>query len=153
VTPAPGAGHGGEGDASPQGPAQDGRHFAQNALPQSEQPKPTHPEEPADADASAARPPIEAAGEPRRPEVTGENCAVVSLPAPRKAKTADVTVTRIPKPAKRKNARQRAKEKMTGKPAEDATTPDTTAKAKSKAGLKKAAGKAGKRRVAAGKAA
>jgi hypothetical protein len=71
----------------------------------------------------------------------------VSLP-PRKAKTAEATVTSIAKPVKRKNARDRAKEKITGRPAEDGTTPDTTAKAKSEADLKKAELKKAERKKA-----
>jgi hypothetical protein len=50
--------------------------------------------------------------------------------------------TAHPKPERRKNAKERAKERMTekfkAKPAEDGTTPVMTAKAKSKADLKKA---------------
>ena len=42
-------------------------------------------------------------------------------------------VTVRPKPDKRKNAKERAKEKFAKNTAEDRTTPDTTAKAKSKA--------------------
>jgi len=91
-----------------------------------------------------------------------EDAAIVSLtpPRPTKQKASDVTVTSIPKPARRKNAKERAKEKFKVKPAEDGTTPDTTAKAKSKADLMKAERKtakaerkARKRKSAAGKAA
>jgi hypothetical protein len=103
LTPAPGAGHGDEGDASFQGPAQE----QNEALPAS-------------------------------PEPTNAEAAIVSLPTSRKAKKAEVTVTSIPKPERRKNAKERAKGKIEqkNKAAKDGTTPDTTAKAKSKVAAK-----------------
>jgi len=59
---------------------------------------------------------------------------VVSLPTARETKKADVTVTSIAKPAKRKNAKERARDKIRkNKTAEGGTRPDMTAKAKSKA--------------------
>ncbi len=58
---------------------------------------------------------------------------VVSLPAARETKKADVTVTSIAKPAKRKNAKERARDKMRNKTAAGGTRPDMTAKAKPKA--------------------
>lgn len=56
--------------------------------------------------------------------------------------------TAHPKPEKRKNAKERAKEKYAKKETADGTTPDTTAKAKSKV-TKKAEVKAKKRKAAA----
>jgi len=50
---------------------------------------------------------------------------------------AGLVMTR-PKPEKRKNAKQRAKEKFAKAKPEDGITPDTTAKAKSKVAAKKA---------------
>ena len=140
LTLAPGAGHGDEGDASFQGPAQE--QDQAHALPA--QPKPTHAEKPTNAE------------KPANPEaVTCADAAssVIELKArTTKAKTAAVPavnretgglVTAHPKPAKRLNARERAKEKYAKKRTEnrteDRTTPNTTAKAKSKAKKSKAA--------------
>ena len=166
-TLAPGAGHGDEGDASFQGPAQE------QELPAS--PKPTH----AEAVTEAPSPVIELATRMRE---TGS--LVMTRPKPEKRKNAQqrakernekrsngraevaeegatVTpeagglVTAHPKPEKRKNAKERAKEKFAKKYAkkdvekttEDGTTPDMTAKAKSKA-AKKAESKAKKSKAA-----
>ena len=122
LTPAPGAGHGDEGDASFQGPAQE----QNEALPAS-------------------------------PEPTNAEAAIVSLPTSRKAKKAEVTVTSIPKPERRKNAKERAKGKIEqtfkNKAAKDGTTPDTTAKAKSKAASKAEKTKLKKSKPAGSKAA
>src|SRR5665647_2492635 len=134
LTLAPGAGHGDEGDASFQGPAQE--QDQAHALPA--QPKPTHAEKLATPEA-----------------VTSADAAssVIELKArTTKAKTAAVPavnretgglVTAHPKPAKRLNAKERAKEKYAKKRTEnrteDRTTPNTTAKAKSKAKKSKAA--------------
>ncbi len=139
---APGAGHGDEGDASSQGPAQEKIEKAQTeALPA--QPKPAH----AQAADLQARSEIE----PKMDAVelkTETGSKVVSLPTPRETKKADVTVTSIAKPAKRKNAKERARDKMRNKTAEGGTRPDMTAKAKSKAEKAKV-----KRKSAAGKTA
>jgi hypothetical protein len=164
-TLAPGAGHGGEGDASLQGPAQE----QIDTLP--EQPKPTYQAEPANTDAPSAiialRPAKSDAGDTTAAmhETSG---LVMTRPKPEKrknakeraeerakkrngkAETVDETAgapavagpeasglaTAHPKPAKRLNAKERAKAKLKVKPAEDGTTPVMTAKAKSKADLK-----------------
>ena len=161
-TLAPGAGHGGEGDASLQGPAQEER-----ITPQPEQPKPTN----ASNSIIALRTVKSAAGETTA-ATHDSSGLVMTRPKPekrknakgrakerlekRKGKTEAADVIEIaaavpavsglstarPKPERRKNAKERAKEriekKFKVKPAEDGTTPDTTAKAKSKADLKKA---------------
>ena len=150
LTLAPGAGHGDEGDASFQGPAQE--HDQAQALPA--QPKPTHAEKPTYAEKPTN------AEKPANPEaVTCADAAssVIELKArTTKAKTAVVPavnretgglVTAHPKPAKRLNAKERAKEKYaknrtenrTESRTEDRTKPNTTAKAKSKARKSKAA--------------
>jgi len=169
LTLAPGAGHGGEGDASFQGPAQE------EAL--SAQPKPTNAKVPANAEAATdeAGSVITLAARTAKPEVV-EMAAretgglVMTRPKPekrknakerlekRKGKAETVEVAEVaavvpvvsglatahPKPERRKNAKERAQEKFKAKPAEDGTTPDMTAKAKSKAALKKAELKAAK---------
>jgi hypothetical protein len=92
---------------------------------------------------------------PANPEAA-EDATIISLTPLRKtngAKASGVTVTSIPKPPKRKNAKERAKEKIKAKPAEDGTTPVMTATAKSKADLKKADTKTKRRKAKAGKAA
>jgi len=100
----PGAGHGDEGDASFQGPAQ------AHTLPA--QPKPTNLEAATDVASSVVA----------RTNATDGVHGTGGF------------VTVRPKPEKRKNAKERAKEKFT----RDRTTPDTTAKAKSKVETKKA---------------
>jgi len=176
-TLAPGAGHGGEGDASLQGPAQEKDQAQIDTLP--EQPKPTN----ASADASdvacadvsenapssiiALRTAMRGAREATA--ATHETSGLVmTRPKPekrknakerakdrldkRQGKAATVDVAEVaaivpavsglstahPKPERRKNAKERAQEKFRVKPAEDGTTPDMTAKAKSKADLKRA---------------
>jgi len=113
LTLAPGAGHGDEGDASFQGPAQE------QTLPA--QPKSANLEAAASEDAPSCV--IELAVRTTKPEAA-EASAVT--------REAEGLVTVRPKPAKRKNAKERAKEKYAKKGTEDRTTPDTTAKAKSK---------------------
>lgn len=51
-----------------------------------------------------------------------------------KGAAAEEQVTPLPKPEKRKNAKERASGKLKTKPAEDGTTPDMTATAKSDTG-------------------
>ena len=162
---APGAGHGDEGDASFQGPAQE------EALPA--QPKPTNEMPAAQVDIDAANAAlssvIELKARMKKPEaadtpaVTRETGGLVTVRAkPEKRKNAQQRAkerneernkdrteaaevaavipeagglsTAHPKPEKRKNAKERAKEKYT----KGRTTPDTTAKAKSKVETKKA---------------
>jgi hypothetical protein len=153
LTLAPGAGHGDEGDASFQGPAQE------EVL--SAQPKPTHSE------ANMASSVIELTARIAKPE-TNETARrtqgfVTVRPKPEKrlnakerlkarrqkdnpaaAEATAVTPeasglsTAHPKPEKRKNAKERAKERYTKNSTEGGTTPDTTAKAKSKVETKKA---------------
>ena len=166
-TLAPGAGHGGEGDASLQGPAQDERQDLQEKAPQPEQPKPTH----ASSDASIIALRIAKPDAVDTTAATHETSGLVmTRPKPekrknakerlekRKGKAETVEVAEVaavvpvvsglatahPKPERRKNAKERAQEKFKAKPAEDGTTPDMTAKAKSKAALKKAELKAAK---------
>jgi len=137
LTLADGAGHGEAGDAPRQGPAQE----PIEAL--AAQPKPANP----DSEFAISG---------------GESNAIIALAertaTPATAETATATrqadglVTVRPKPEKRKNAKERAKEKYAKKETEDGTTPDTTAKAKSKVD-KKAAAKAKKSKSAARKAA
>ncbi|MBI2716117.1 MAG: hypothetical protein HYX37_16920 [Rhizobiales bacterium] len=115
MTLASGAGHGDEGDASFQGPAQE----QIETLPA--QPKPTKPET-ATSDGAASSVIALAARTTKRE--AAEATAV--------ARAAEGRVTVRPKPEKRKNAKERAKEKYAKKNTKDRTTPDTTAKAKSK---------------------
>ena len=119
MTLAPGAGHGDEGDASFQGPAQE------QTLPA--QPKSTNPEKPANLEAAASEDApscvIELAARTTKPEAAEASSVT---------REAEGLVTVRPKPEKRKNAKERAKEKYAKKGTEDRTTPDTTAKAKSK---------------------
>jgi hypothetical protein len=129
---APGAGHGEEGDASIQGPAQERQDTPQaDEEPQPAQPKPAHSDVEFET-ATAASPAIASA------MPNDEPAAVIAF-ADRLNKTDAAQaravssetgglVTTHPKPAKRKNARERAKEKY----AKDGTTP-MTAKAKSEA--------------------
>jgi hypothetical protein len=114
LTLAPGAGHGDEGDASFQGPAQE------EAL--SAQPKPTNAKVPTNAEAATndAGSVITLAARTAKPEAV-ETAA---------RETGGLVMTR-PKPEKRKNAKERAKEKYARKDTADGTTP-MTAKAKSK---------------------
>jgi hypothetical protein len=168
LTLALGAGHGDEGDALFQGPAQE------QVLPA--QPKPANPEAAISDDAPSAV--IVLAARTTKPEaaettaVTREAAGLVmTRPKPEKRKNAKerakerskgkpeaaevaaVTpeavglATAHPKPEKRKNAKERAKEKYAKKSTEDRTTPDTTAKAKSKVD-KKADAKATKSKAA-----
>jgi hypothetical protein len=172
LTLAPGAGHGDEGDASFQGPAQE------EAL--SAQPKPTNAKVPTNAEAAIdeAGSVITLAARVAKPEMAGKAARgtggfVMTRPKPEKrlnakdraknralAKRAkdkpeaaeEVAVvapevsglsTAHPKPEKRKNAKERAKEKYARKDTADGTTP-TTAKAKSKVETKAEAKKAKK---------
>ena len=149
MTPAAGAGHGDEGDASFQGPAQE----QIDTLPA--QPKPTHADDASSVIALAAR-----IAKPETVETTARATSglVMTRPKPekrlnakdrakaRRAKdkpeAAEVAAAVIPeasglstahpKPEKRKNAKERAKEKYAKAKTEDGITPDTTAKAKSK---------------------
>ena len=158
-----GAGYGEKGDALNLGPAQE------RLTPLAAQPKPTHAEKPSNAEKAATLETAVCAVEPssvialtarskkaKAADVTADTRAAAGLvtvrPKPEKRKNAkerakeratdkpeaaDVTAivaeevglaTAHPKPEKRKNAKERAKEKYT----KDRTTPDTTAKAKSK---------------------
>jgi hypothetical protein len=124
VALAPGAGHGAEGDASLQGPAQE----IIETIPA--QPKPT--KEPTNK--------LNKAGDVAKPEASIAAGAVIDLKSRmRKPKAADVSAvaadagalaTAHPKPEKRKNAKERAKAKYAKPAPEDGTTP-MTAKAKS----------------------
>ena len=100
-----GAGYGEKGDALNLGPAQE------RLTPLAAQPKPTHAEKPANPETAVC---------------AAEPSTVIALTArSKKAKTANVTadtraaaglVTVRPKPEKRKNAKERAKEKAKDKP-------------------------------------
>jgi hypothetical protein len=117
LTLAPGAGHGDEGDASFQGPAQE------QVLPA--QPKPTLAEAPGKPEAAisdvAAKSEI---SKPKQAEIIAVNFETASS-------VTTGLVTAHPKPAKRLNAKERAKAN-----AKDGIRPDTKAKAKSKAEAK-----------------
>lgn len=128
MTLAPGAGHGGEGDASLQGPAQDDNTALIEAHPA--QPKPTHP----DAELSEAAP----SSAIELNVIEFKTRLANKLAADEAAGTNDTGDLAIahPKPAKRKNARERARERLDKKYAKDGTTPETTAKAKSGAKLR-----------------
>lgn len=141
LTRAAGAGHGEAGDAPRQGPA----HEPIEAL--AAQPKPAN--EPANSDSEFAITGDEPSSVIALAERTAKPETAETAAATRKA---DGLVTVRPKPEKRKNAKERAKEKYAKKETEDGTTPDTTAKAKSKVD-KKAAAKAKKSKSAARKAA
>jgi hypothetical protein len=205
LTLSPGAGHGEEGDASSQGPAQEADQTRIETLPVSPKSananKPTNTNKPTYADATAKCEPVVAADivadlaadlvvdlpnavialEPRMPGTaagrarapasrSGDLVTVRAKPEKRKnaqqrAKernerrnaernmqpttdkpdAAEGTVasavtgglaTAHPKPEKRKNAKERAKEKYAKAKAADGITPDMTAKAKSKVGAK-----------------
>ena len=166
LTLAPGAGHGDEGDASFQGPAQE------EAL--SAQPKPTNANVATDEAGSV----ITLAARIAKPEVvetTGRETSnlVMTRPKPEKrlnakdraknrtlakrakdkpeaaeevaavAQELSGLSTAHPKPEKRKNAKERAKEKYAKKGTVDGSTP-MTAKAKSKVDTKAEAKKAKK---------
>jgi hypothetical protein len=142
LTLAPGAGHGAEGDASDQGPAQE------RLSPLPEQPKPANP------DTAISGSEMKSDSAPS---------SVIELAARiKKADAADASaaapgglVTVRPKPEKRKNARERAKEKIekrnkdkfaksetkddTKNGIKDGTTPAMTATAKSEVATKEAA--------------
>jgi hypothetical protein len=170
-TLAPGAGHGGEGDAPLQGPAQEERQDLKEEAPQPEQPKPTN----ASAFSFKYAPSAIIALRAAKPDAGDKTAAthgtfglVMTRPKPekrknakerakarlekRKGKAETVEVAEVaaavpvvsslstahPKPERRKNAKERAQEKFKVKPAEDGITPDMTAKAKSKADLKRA---------------
>jgi hypothetical protein len=154
LTLAPGAGHGDEGDASFQGPAQE------EAL--SAQPKPTNAEATAD-EAGSVIPLASRIAKTETGKATARetHCRVMTRPKPEKRlnardraktrKAADEAAPAAPegsglshpKPEKRKNAKERAKEKYARKDTADGTTP-TTAKAKSKVETKAEAKKAKK---------
>jgi hypothetical protein len=104
LTLAPGAGHGGEGDASFQGPAQETDQAQIDALPA--QPKPTQ-ELPAQVDIDAANAALSSVIELKARKNTKPH-AVETSAAPREA---GGLVTVRAKPEKRKNAQQRAKER------------------------------------------
>ena len=172
LTLAPGAGHGDEGDASFQGPAQEETLSAQ--------PKPTNAKVPTNAEAATdeAGSVITLAARVAKPEMTGMAARgtgglVMTRPKPEKrlnakdraknrtlakrakdkpeaAEEVAAAVPEVsglstahPKPEKRKNAKERAKEKYARKDTADGTTP-TTAKAKSKVETKAEAKKAKK---------
>jgi len=153
LTLAPGAGHGDEGDASFQGPAQE------EAL--SAQPKPTNAEATADEAGSVIPLAARIAKTETGIMTAREPDRVMTRPKPEKRlnardraknrKAADeaapaapeVSGLSHPKPEKRKNAKERAKEKYARKDTADGTTP-TTAKAKSKVETKAKAKKAKK---------
>lgn len=134
LTPAPGAGHGDEGDASFQGPAQ----VATETLP--EWPKPTN--KPTNTFAST-----EAREDTATAAIENATASIIVLRPDKPETDSEAAGFAIahPKPEKRLNAKQRAKErisaKLKGKSAEensakDGTTPDMTATAKSKADAK-----------------
>ena len=131
LTLAPGAGHGDEGDASFQGPAQDA------TLPASPKPtnKPTNKPTQADVDAAnaALSSVIELKARIAKPEAVATTMR----------ETSGLVTTR-PKPEKRLNAKERAKVN-----AKDGITPDMKAKAKSKA-VAKAAAKAKRKKARQG---
>jgi hypothetical protein len=144
-TLAPGAGHGDEGDASFQGPAQE-----QLNEPLPAQPKPTYAEVAIAADGPNTV--IELNARSRKPKAM-EPTAV--------AREAGGLVTTRPKPEKRKNAKERAKAKFAkakdgkakdandeDKTAADGTTP-MTATAKSEAETKARAERKAEGKVAA----
>jgi hypothetical protein len=118
LVPAPGDGHGDEGDALSQGPAQE----RNETLPG--QPKPTKAM-PTNAKPSQMMPAN--SGETFESQSSG---AVVAL-GEAKPKLPGNLVTVRPKPEKRKNAKERAKAKYAKVKTEDGTTP-MTATAKSK---------------------
>lgn len=139
MTPAPGAGHGDEGDASFQGPAQ----VATETLP--EWPKPTKQattNKPAHASAS-----IEAREDTATAAIKDASASIIVLrpdqpviDSEAAGQQTDVALAH-PKPSRRLNAKQRAQAKLKGNSAKensarDGTTPDTTATAKSKAEAK-----------------
>jgi hypothetical protein len=109
--------------------------------------KPTYKPTGEAVNAAAVEPSVEAAGKPAgkladadaEPAVSGETASAVIALESRMTKSgaADGLVTVRPKPEKRKNYKERAKDKLTeAKAAKDGTTPDTMAKAKSKAAAK-----------------
>ena len=112
---APGAGHGDEGDASFQGPAQE------ETLPAS--PKPTQTETTV-SDVEAKSKIKSEISKPKQAEIIAVNFETAGG-------VSSGLVTAHPKPAKRLNAKERAKAN-----AKDGTTPDMKAKAKSKAEAK-----------------
>jgi len=118
----PGAGHGDEGDASFQGPAQETDQAQNETLPA--QPKPTHAEMPANAEAVS-----EVESKPAKPKA--KEAEIITVDFESAGQQTAGLVTAHPKPAKRLNARERAKAN-----AKDGTTPDMKAKAKSKAEAK-----------------
>jgi hypothetical protein len=129
LTLAPGAGHGDEGDASFQGSAQE----QIEALPA--QPKPTNPEPVTDVPNSL----IEFAARAKKPEA-----AEVTA----KTRKASGLVTVRPKPEKRKNAQQRAKERNEERNKDKVDVAEMTAAASEAAGLATAHPKPEKRKNA-----
>jgi hypothetical protein len=125
----PGAGHGEEGDASSQGPAQDNEKAQTQALPAQPKPAYTDAAKPADQDDAAVGTVIALAARIKREDAAQVDAKTVAL------------VQTHPKPAKRKNARERAKETY----AKDGTTPAVTVKAKSKVEKKAKKSRAAKR--------
>jgi hypothetical protein len=170
LTLAPGAGHGGEGDASFQGPAQETDQAQIDTLPaqpkSTNTEKPTHSEQPSYAGVESGQPGAVialAARAAKLEDVGREAGLVMTRPKPEKRKNAkerakerardkgkpeaaEVTAaapeasglaTAHPKPEKRRNAKERAMERAKQKYAsKDGTTPDTTAKAKSRLATK-----------------
>ena len=118
LTLAPGAGHGDEGDASFQGPAQE------ETLPAS--PKPTNAEKPANAETAVSD--VEAKFEISKPK----QAEIIAVNFETAGGVSTGLVTAHPKPAKRLNARERAKKAN----AKDGITPEMKAMAKSKAEAK-----------------
>jgi hypothetical protein len=120
----PGAGRD-EGDASLQGPAQE--EDQAQTLPVQPKPayadKPAHPDVDAATTIAAASTVIPLAARTAKPKTA----AMTAVP-----READGLVTVRPKPERRKNAKERAKEKYT----KDGTTPETTATAKSAVEMK-----------------
>ena len=111
------------------------------------QPKPTNKptNKPANADAAVCEGVPSSVVELKAQTLTSEAAGAT-------ARAADGLVTVRPKPEKRKNFRERAKEKYANKDTtEDGTTPDTTAKAKSKV-AKKAEAKAKRKEAKAKRA-
>ena len=106
VTLAPGAGHGDEGDASFQGPAQEEDQAQIEALPA--QPKPTNPEAAMSAQAQGSV--IELAARTATRTTKLKAAEVTAVP-----RAGDGQVTVRPKPEKRKNAKERAKERARAK--------------------------------------
>ena len=120
LTLAPGAGHGDEGDASFQGPAQERQETPQA----DKEPLPASPK-PANAETAASE--VESKSAIAKPK----EAEIITVDFESAGHATAGLVMAHPKPAKRLNAKERAKAN-----AKDGTRPDMTAKAKSKAEAK-----------------